>query len=170
MRGGSSLYSIWKAYRARRAAVRLLRPLVERSRSLGGAVTQANWSKAYVIGFVTTLITLAARDAVGELDENALGLVQLEAWIELTDVPGDLIGERILSLSLNDDADFAEGCRNALAFGRALIAGSNARRFAGDENAMARADDILMISDDREDDLARLWDCLIGRHLNAVAG
>jgi hypothetical protein len=170
MRGGASLYSLWKAYRARRAAVRLLRPFVDRSRSLAGPMSEANWSRAYVVGFLTTLITAAAQNAVGELDGNALGLVQLEAWIELTEVPGDLIGERILSFSLNDDADFAEGCRNALAFGRALAAASRARGFAGDENAMARPDDILMRSADRADDLAHLWDRFIGRHLDASVG
>lgn len=170
MLGGTSLYSLWKAYRARRAAARLLRPFIDRSRALAGPASEPNWSKAYVVGFLTTLITLAAQDAVGELDENALGLVQLETWIELTDVPGDLIGERILSLSLNDDVDFAEGCRGALTFGRALVGTANLQRIAGNEAAMARPDDILTTSGDRADELAHLWDRLVGRHLDALLG
>jgi hypothetical protein len=104
-RAGTSLYNLYKAYRARRAAVRLLTPFFNRSLWQAGSISPASWAKAYVVGYVTTLITAASQDAMSGLDGNTLGLVQLEAWSELTGVPSDLIGERILSFSLTDDAD-----------------------------------------------------------------
>ncbi len=118
---GHSLWSLWTARRARRAATDFLWPFFQRSSQMRGPLASANWSDPYVAGFVTTLITAIARDANGDLDEGALGLVQLESWSQLTRVDPAMIGERILSLSLAEDADFAVGCRNALIFRSALL-------------------------------------------------
>ncbi len=150
---GRALWSLWAARRARRAATEFVRPFLQRSSRLRGPLASANWSDPYVAGFVTTLITTIAREASGGLDEGALGLVQLESWSQLTHVDPAMIGERILSLSLAEDADFALGCRNALIFRRTLLQSET---------------EMPLAAEPVEPERAQLWDQMIGDRL--VAG
>jgi hypothetical protein len=66
------------------------------------------------------LITLIAKRRVAVLDPNELGLVQGEAWAEITGLKAELIGEEVLHLSATGHSEFATGCRNAIAFHAAL--------------------------------------------------
>lgn len=110
------LLSFWWLRRGRKAAVRRLRPYVERTRAALGAAAERCWTSDYGLGFLVTSVMLAARDVVVHLDQDALGLIQVDGWGELTGLDADLIGTRIALLSLDDDAGFAAGCRAALLF------------------------------------------------------
>jgi len=167
MYGVRSLYNLFKAYRGKRAAVRLLAPFIDRSLWQTGAVSPATWVKAYVVGYVTTLITVTSQDAVDGLEGNTLGLVQLEAWGQLTGLPSDLIGERILSFSLTDDADFAAGCRDGLTFARALLSKSSARVPVSLFPSTGPVREISGAFSAIEEELATLWNNSIGLRLEA---
>ena len=123
MKAVAVLLSFWWLRRGRKAAVRRLQPYVERTRAGLGAGAERCWTSDYGLGFLVTSVILAARDAVLHLDQDALGLIQVDGWSELTGLDADLVGPRIALLSLDADADFASGCRAALlfdeAFGRA---------------------------------------------------
>lgn len=123
MKAAAVLLSFWRLRRGRKAAVRRLRPHVERTRARLGGGADRCWTSDYGLGFLVTSVMLAARDGVVHLDQDALGLVQVEGWGELTGLDADLVGSRIALLSLDADADFASGCRAAMlfdeAFGRA---------------------------------------------------
>jgi hypothetical protein len=124
----NALLGLWQVYRARKLSIRRLRPFVDRTRWHMGEDFDDLWGSPYRVGFLTTLITLAARRASIHIDPDGLGLVQLDVWAELTQMSPDLIGERIMSLSLNQDVDFINGCRSAMTFDEAL-SGSQAARF-----------------------------------------
>lgn len=100
--------------------MRRLRPYVERTRAALGGGADRCWTSDYGVGFLVTSVMLAARDAVGHLDQDALGLIQVDGWGELTGLDADLVGTRIALLSLDADAAFAAGCRAALTFDEAF--------------------------------------------------
>ncbi|MCW5567025.1 MAG: hypothetical protein KIS84_02215 [Dokdonella sp.] len=99
--------------RARKAAVAAINPHVERSRSRLHGISDAAWRDPYVVGFLAMLITLVAQKEESRLGDQALGLVQLDAWEEITRVKTSNIGEEICLLSANGDTAFLSGCRNA---------------------------------------------------------
>jgi hypothetical protein len=110
----------WRIYCARRAAVRSIRPFVERSRHKLGGISDGVWLDAYLIGFIGMLITLLAKRRSAHLGSLGLGLVQVGAWAEITDLDSGLIGEEICFLSLERGPNFAAGCENAQRFFNAL--------------------------------------------------
>jgi hypothetical protein len=115
-----SMLGLWKVRRARQAAVATIAPLVEGSRyRLNGIIDRA-WLDSYMVGFMVMLITVVVRREIGILETQALGLVQCEAWAEITGMKSDLIGEEVLLLSAARHKNFELGCRNAIAFGDAL--------------------------------------------------
>lgn len=74
-----------------------------------------------MIGFLTTLISVVAKlETGGRLGGDRLGLTQLSAWMVITGLPDDQIGEEICLLSANSDVAFLDGCRNALSFIKAF--------------------------------------------------
>ncbi len=109
----------WKSSRAKRAAISTIAPLVELSRSQIGTIQDQLWRQPYMIGFLSTLITLTALRN-GELDSEQMGLTQLEAWAAITGLQDDQIGEDIQLLSADADAHFLVGCTNAAVFYRVL--------------------------------------------------
>ena len=69
-----------------------------------------------MVGFMSMLISLIAEHTTGRLDSQSAGLVQLEAWQDVTGFPSHLIGEEICLLSSGNDRKFSYGCLNASRF------------------------------------------------------
>jgi hypothetical protein len=116
------VFSLWKTYRGRRAAVAQISPLVDGTRLRLGNIPDAAWHDPYVIGFIGMLITSIATYHTGEFDTDDLAAVQAGAWADITGMPGDLVGEEMCFLSASNDSRFIFGCRNAESFIRALDA------------------------------------------------
>lgn len=114
------MLEIWRIYRARRAAVRGIRPFVDRSRARLGGISDQVWLDSYLIGFIGMLVTLIARTESARLGTQSLGLVQAEAWGAITDASADLIGSEMCLLSAAGSADFMAGCENGKRFFNAL--------------------------------------------------
>lgn len=115
-----SIIDLWQAGRGRRAALAAIGPLVDRSRERLNGIADIAWLDPYMIGFLVMLITLIARHKVGVLDSDALGIVQREAWAEITGLKAELIGEEVFHLSANSHKEFEAGCRNAIVFHETL--------------------------------------------------
>jgi hypothetical protein len=105
-----------RARRGRKAAVAAIAPHVEASRYRLNGVPDDTWLQPYMVGFLGTLITLVAIRAVGPLRSHALGLLQMEAWAEITGQRAELVGQEICLLSAVQNPEFVEGCRSASAF------------------------------------------------------
>jgi hypothetical protein len=114
------VFGLWKAYRGRRAAVGEITPLIESTRLRLGTIPDTTWREPYVIGFLGILITFIATRSTGPLDTDDLAAVQAGAWMDITGMPGDFVGEEICFLSACNDNRFIFGCHNAEAFVRAL--------------------------------------------------
>lgn len=97
--------------------------MVRRSEFQGSRITDHHWLDAYMIGFLMMLISLVARRRVHSIDDDTLGIVQAEAWEEITGLPGNVGGEEACLLSVNGHRDFQRGCLNAIAFMDAMTAG-----------------------------------------------
>ena len=109
-----------KIWQARRRAVAAIRPLIDGSRRRLPDIPDRFWLSPYSLGFLTMLITLIAKRGAPGLDGQSLGLVQLDAWKELTGLRIDDIGEKICLFSLLCDAEFEHGCRDADMMFRAM--------------------------------------------------
>ncbi len=156
----------WLARRARRAALRFVRPYVARTRWRRGSDPGEAWMEPYALGFLTGLITLVARPLMGGARGEVLGLVQAEAWAALTGLPSGPVGERVLTLSLARDPDFALGMGDALAFhaaGRGIGPGGAqaAGQGAGTPDGFSEETGAQALLD--------LWDSLIGARMEAGA-
>jgi hypothetical protein len=121
--GSNSVLDLWRVRGGRRVAVQVLQPYVERARWQAGGPSSRAWLDPYLVGYLTTLVTRTALRAHPGVGSEAMGLVQVEAWTILTGGTRELIGERILTLSLAGDADFLAGHRDAADFDAALLAG-----------------------------------------------
>lgn len=108
-------------YRARRAAVSVIAPLVESSRErLGQDFMLAAWLRPYIVGFLSMLITLIAREETGRrLSDDMLARTQLDAWRAITGLDDDRIGEDICLLSAAREERFMAGCADAVRFASA---------------------------------------------------
>ncbi|WP_421854335.1 hypothetical protein [Oricola sp.] len=92
-------------------------PWVDHSRRRLGPIPEQVWRDPYMIGFLAMLITLAARNRTDNLiADEALGLVQLQVWGDITGVADSEIGEAITLLSTSRNVEFGAGCENALKF------------------------------------------------------
>lgn len=107
------MFQMLKVRRARKAAVALINPLVERSRWRFHGIPELVWLDPYLIGFLGMLITLIAQKEVRSIGGQALGLVQLDAWEQITGTEIVNVGEEICLLSANGDATFQSGCIDA---------------------------------------------------------
>ncbi|HML93097.1 hypothetical protein [Methyloceanibacter sp.] len=111
------MFGLLKVRRARKVAVALISPFVEESQTrFSSQLTEHAWLDPYMVGFMSMLISLAAEYTAGRLDSESAGLVQLEAWQEVTGFPSHLIGEEICLLSSGQDRKFRHGCLNASRF------------------------------------------------------
>lgn len=111
------MFGLLRVRRARKAAVALITPFVEESqRRLSSKLTEQAWLDPYMVGFMGMLISLVAEYTTGRLDSQSAGLVQLEAWQDMTGFPSHLIGEEICLLSSGSDRKFGQGCLNASRF------------------------------------------------------
>lgn len=119
------MLELWKARKARKAAVATIAPMVRRSEFQGSRITDRHWLDAYMIGFLMMLISLVARRRVHSIDDDTLGIVQADAWEEITGLPGNVGGEEACLLSVNGHRDFQRGCLNAIAFMDAMTAGGD---------------------------------------------
>jgi len=153
---------LWKSRRARRAAAATIAPLVERSRTRLNGIPEEVWLEPYMVGFLVMLITLLAKREVDTLDSHALGLVQCEAWTEITGMKPDLIGAEVIHLSAAGHKTFELGCADAVAFDLALHGTSIAGVFdlgfgMMDDTLSAGVDNpARTISENR--DILALWD------------
>lgn len=114
---------LWKSRQGRRAATTLIDGFLQKSRRKLGSISEAAWHDPYILGFMTMLASLVAREAAGTLNSDALGLVQAETMAELSGRSADVLGEEILGLSMQEDPDFVSGCRDACLFHAALQSG-----------------------------------------------
>ena len=114
------MFDVWRIRQARKAAVASIRPFVETSRHRMNGIAESVWLDPYMVGFVGTLVTLAAERRSATLRTQAMGLVQADAWADITGARPDLIGEEICFLSAARSKDFETGCRNAARFFGAL--------------------------------------------------
>jgi hypothetical protein len=114
------MLKLLKVRRARKAAVAAIAPHVERSRWRLHGIPEGTWCDPYMVGFLAMLITLFAQKEVRSLDGQSLGLVQLDAWGQITRTDAGSIGEEITLLSANGDAAFELGCNNARQVFRAI--------------------------------------------------
>lgn len=95
----------------------MIAPWIDHSRRRLGTIPETTWREPYMIGFLAMLITLAARNQSNDrVADEALGLVQLQAWADITGVHDSEIGQEICLLSSSRNAEFGEGCENALRF------------------------------------------------------
>lgn len=108
-----SLLGLWRARRARKAAVSAITPLVNGSRIRLGVIGERVWLEPYMIGFIVMLVSLIARREVPGLDQQWLGLIQAEAWAEITGLQPELVGEQVVVLSLIRHQHFMTGCHDA---------------------------------------------------------
>jgi hypothetical protein len=115
-----AVFDLWRIRRGRRAAVASIRPFVEASRCRMDGIAEGVWLEPYMVGFVGTLVTLAAGRRSAGLGTQAMGLVQADAWADITGSRPDLIGEEICFLSAARSKEFETGCRNAARFFGAL--------------------------------------------------
>jgi len=111
------LFGLWRIARARKAVTAALQPMVRASEVRCGTISGRCWTDPYIIGFLSMLITLMTRSLASDrLSDDGLALLQLDVWAALSGVADTGIGERILSLSANEDEAFVEGCRCAAEF------------------------------------------------------
>ena len=160
-----------RASYARRAAVRTLSPYMEQTRQRHLHALDAIWRRPYVIGYLSMLITLVALNSVRRrLDRDELGLVQIEAWGQLTHSPDDSIGDDIQLLSAERNDEFIQGCANAMEFWRAYCASRHPyapridRELLGDTHSEALFSNIQFPQDNKINhhgaDLSTLWKIL----------
>lgn len=126
------MIELWRARRARKAALRVLAPLVAGTRFRLGVIPDRTWSDPYIVGFLAMLITRVAQQRVGVLGPETLGLVQSEAFAALSGVSTDAIGQRILALSSGEDRIFEHGCNNGFMFAAAMESIDLPSSIAGD--------------------------------------
>lgn len=106
--------------RARRAVVNVIAPMVASSRRRLGTIPTARWREPYMIGFLTMLISLfAERRTRCSISSERLGLLQEDAWQDLTGLPDDRIGEDVCFMSAEYDREFVGGCMAAVRFAEA---------------------------------------------------
>lgn len=111
-----AMFELLKVRRGRKAAVALISPLVERSRRRFEQIPESAWYDPYMVGFLGMLITLVANRAAGGLSSDGLGMVQSEAWAQITGCRNDLIGEEMCLLSTARNRIFQRGCSSAELF------------------------------------------------------
>jgi hypothetical protein len=114
------MLQLLKVRRGRKAALAAIAPWVEGSRHRLNGIPVAAFIDPYMVGFLSVLITLSAKQAIRSIGTHDLGLVQSGAWAELTGMSADLFGEEICYLSAMQHRDFVDGCINAFAFAEAL--------------------------------------------------
>ncbi|MGO4712001.1 hypothetical protein [Bradyrhizobium sp. 2TAF24] len=110
--------------RGSKAAVALIGPLVDSSRSRLNGIPDIAWLDPYLVGFMVMLITIVAKREVARLQDEALCSVQSQAWSEITGLRTELIGEEALLLSSARHQQFELGRQRALALGLHLYGGA----------------------------------------------
>ena len=116
------MLELWKMRRARKAVLAAILPLVQRTRFVHGHISDDAWLEAYMVGFLSMLITLIAQRSVSSIGSDALGNVQADTWQEITGLPGSLFGEEMCLLSASGHRDFERGCHNAAMLVTAMTA------------------------------------------------
>ena len=168
-----SVFVLWKIRQGRKAAVAAILPRVNQSRRHLNGIPDLAWLDPHLVGFMVTLITLVARRECNVPDTQALGLVQSEAWAEITGMRPDLIGDEVLALSAARHNAFELGCRNAVSFAEAFYGSLS---HYGDHGAHAMnasvagpspIEPIKML--EHENALVSLWACYFEEHVAALS-
>lgn len=159
-----------KVRRAHRAATAVISPMVEKSRSRLGGISDPIWSDPYMVGFMVMLITIAARIETGKIEGEALCRVQAKSWEDITTVRSGIIGEEVLLLSTACNQDFEAGCRNALAFGSMLVGNSilfagAGKRWEDRHNDLQEANSSIT----ERDDVSAAWERFFDAHISMHA-
>src|SRR5712664_1049604 len=114
-------FELSRVRKARKAAVTVLSPIVEKSRHRLGGISEVTWSDPYMIGFMVMLISIIARIESGKIAGNSMSLVQCRAWEDITRMRSDMMAEELLLLSTARNRDFELGCHNAATLGSILF-------------------------------------------------
>jgi hypothetical protein len=114
-------FELSRVRKARKAAVTVLSPIVEKSRHRLGGISEVTWSDPYMIGFMVMLISIIARIESGKIAGNSLSLVQCRAWEDITRMRSDMMAEELLLLSTARNREFELGCHNAATLGSILF-------------------------------------------------
>jgi len=119
------MFELWKVYKGRKAAVAAISPFVEQSRRRLDEIPVTAWLDPYLVGFITTLITLIAKRRCDSLATSTLARVQSTAWGDITGIGADIIGEEVCLLSAAQNRTFEQGCENGVRFFQALFPEQN---------------------------------------------
>ena len=114
-------FELSRVRKARKAAVTVISPIVEKSRHRLGGISEVAWSDPYIIGFMVMLISIIARIESGKIAGDSLWLVQCRAWEDITRMRSDMMAEELLLLSTARNRDFELGCHNAATLGSILF-------------------------------------------------
>jgi hypothetical protein len=114
---------------------------VQQSRYRVNGIFDHAWMEPYAVGFIVMLISIIARRAEASLDARELGLVQREAWSQITGLQADLVGEAVVRLSSTRNESFACGCRNAVAFVEVVYGAAENVEGSWSERAMSGLDE-----------------------------
>jgi hypothetical protein len=117
------LIGFWKVHRARRAIVSAIGGFVDETRRRLHPIPQYAWTTPHALGFLSMVITLITRHAVGGLNSSDLAMVQSESLGELLGIQDEFIGEEVATLSLSANSAFETGCLSAAEFFEMLSGG-----------------------------------------------
>lgn len=151
-----------KVRKARKAACAAISPLVERSRARLGAIPDTIWTNPYLVGFMVMLITIIAKMEIGKIEGQALCLVQIKSWEDITGVKSGFIGEDVLLLNAERDHDFECGCHNAVKLASFLIENS----ILGWQHRQFDFSIGAAVPWTERDDLSSLWEQVFDAHIN----
>jgi hypothetical protein len=127
----AAIRDLWRTRRARIAVLAALRPFEESLRRIGREDPRS-MDSPYLAGFLLAAVSGLARDACPGIGTEGVGAVQLDVCSALTGVPRTVLAERLLSLSLGEDAEFVLGCSDAVAFHAVVVAAGAEPRDAAD--------------------------------------
>lgn len=116
-----AIRDLWRTRRARSAVAATLRPFEDSLRQAGAGNPQS-LDSPYLIGFLLASVSGLARNASPNIGTEGIGAVQLDLCAALTGLPHAVLAERLVSLSLGADAEFARGCAEAVGFTEAVTA------------------------------------------------
>jgi hypothetical protein len=108
------LRGLFATRRARRYAISILEPLVAECLSRMGPPSPAMWLDPYRLGLIATSLVILARQKAPSLGDEALAIVQGDAWVRLTGLSEKAFSQETCHLSLTADPDFVAGCSDAL--------------------------------------------------------
>jgi hypothetical protein len=133
----AAICDLWRTRRARIAVLAALMPFEESLRQIGREDPRS-MDSPYLTGFLLAAVSGLARHACPSLGAEGVGAVQLDVCGALTGVPRTVLAERLLALSLSEDAEFFLGCSDAIAFHATMIAAGAEARITADPSSASQ--------------------------------